>query len=127
MQAPTHDLGDQGASCVALYELAQLGGATMGGGHGLWLVCWECSEQGERTAHQLPRLRTSGVKPLHGTLISLDEADPCLASITFHNLSDRMLCLKTRFSLKYQPHDAEKSLFGDQFFALDLNTNQMQY
>jgi hypothetical protein len=40
LEAPTHDLGDQGASGGALHELSQLGGATMGKGHGLCSVWW---------------------------------------------------------------------------------------
>ena len=40
LEAPAHDLRDQGASCGALHELSQLGGATMGEGHGLCSVWW---------------------------------------------------------------------------------------
>ena len=40
LEAPAHDLRDQGASGGALHELAQLGGATMGEGHGLCSVWW---------------------------------------------------------------------------------------
>jgi len=40
MEAPAHDLRDQGASCGALYELAQLGGATLGKVHCLCPVWW---------------------------------------------------------------------------------------
>ena len=40
LEAPPHDLRDQGASGGALHELAQLGGATMGEGHGLCSVWW---------------------------------------------------------------------------------------
>jgi hypothetical protein len=40
LQAATHDLRDQGASGGALHELVQLGGATMGEGHGLCSVWW---------------------------------------------------------------------------------------
>ena len=40
LEAPAHDLRDQGASGGALHELSQLGGATMGKGHGLCSVCW---------------------------------------------------------------------------------------
>ena len=40
LEAPAHDLRDQGASGGALHELSQLGGATMGKGHGLCSVWW---------------------------------------------------------------------------------------
>ena len=40
LEAPAHDLRDQGSSGSALYELSQLGGATMGKGHGLCSVWW---------------------------------------------------------------------------------------
>jgi hypothetical protein len=40
LEAPAHDLRNQGASGGALHELAQLGGATMGEGHGLCSVRW---------------------------------------------------------------------------------------
>ncbi len=40
LEAPAHDLRDQGASGGAFHELAQLGGATMGEGHGLCSVWW---------------------------------------------------------------------------------------
>jgi hypothetical protein len=40
LEAPAHDLRDQGASGGALHELSQLGGATMGEGHGLCSVWW---------------------------------------------------------------------------------------
>ena len=40
LETPAHDLWDQGASGGALHELAQLGGATMGEGHGLCSVWW---------------------------------------------------------------------------------------
>ena len=39
LEAPAHDLME-GASGGALHELAQLGGATMGEGHGLCSVWW---------------------------------------------------------------------------------------
>jgi hypothetical protein len=35
LEAAAHDLGNQGACGGALHELAQLGSATMGKGHGL--------------------------------------------------------------------------------------------
>ena len=40
LEAPAHDLRDQGASGGALDELSQLGGATIGKGHGLCLAWW---------------------------------------------------------------------------------------
>ena len=40
LETPAHDLRDQGASGGALHELTQLGGATMGAGHGLCSVWW---------------------------------------------------------------------------------------
>ncbi len=40
LEAPAQDLRDQGASGGALHELSQLGGATMGEGHGLCSVWW---------------------------------------------------------------------------------------
>jgi len=40
LETPAHDLRDQGASGGALHELSQLGGATMGEGHGLCSVWW---------------------------------------------------------------------------------------
>jgi len=40
LEPTAHDLRDQGASGFALHELAQLGGATMGEGHGLCSVWW---------------------------------------------------------------------------------------
>ena len=40
LEAPAHDLRDQGAIGGALHELAQLGGATIGEGHGLCSVWW---------------------------------------------------------------------------------------
>ena len=40
LETPAHDLRDQGASGGALHELSQLGGATMGKGHGLCSVWW---------------------------------------------------------------------------------------
>jgi hypothetical protein len=40
LETPPHYLRDQGASCGALHELAQLGGATMGEGNGLCSVWW---------------------------------------------------------------------------------------
>ena len=40
LEAPAHDLRNQGASGGALHELSQLGGATMGKGHGLCSVWW---------------------------------------------------------------------------------------
>ena len=40
LKAAAHDLRDQGASTGALHELSQLGGATMGMGHGLCSVWW---------------------------------------------------------------------------------------
>jgi hypothetical protein len=40
LEAPAHDLRDQGAGGGALHELSQLGGATMGEGHGLCSVWW---------------------------------------------------------------------------------------
>jgi hypothetical protein len=46
LEAPVHDLRDQGASGSALHELAQLGGATTGEGH--------------RPAHPLPQHRPDG-------------------------------------------------------------------
>ena len=53
--APAHDLRDQGASCGALYELSQVGGATVGECHGLRSVWWKISKQGHRPAHPLPQ------------------------------------------------------------------------
>jgi hypothetical protein len=40
LEPAAHDLRDQGASGGALHELVQLGGATMGEGHGLCSVWW---------------------------------------------------------------------------------------
>ena len=40
LKASAHDLRDQGASGGALHELSQLGGASMGEGHGLCSVWW---------------------------------------------------------------------------------------
>ena len=41
LEAPAHDFRDQGASGGALIpEMSQLGGATMGEGHGLCSVWW---------------------------------------------------------------------------------------
>ena len=40
LEAPAHDFRNQGASGGALHELGQLGGATMGKGHGLCSVWW---------------------------------------------------------------------------------------
>ena len=40
LEPPAHDLRNQGASGGALHELSQLGGATMGEGHGLCSVWW---------------------------------------------------------------------------------------
>jgi len=40
LEPTAHDLRDQGVSSGALHELAQLGGATMGEGHGLCSVWW---------------------------------------------------------------------------------------
>jgi len=40
LEPPAHDLRDQGASGGALHELTQLGGASMGKGHGLCSVWW---------------------------------------------------------------------------------------
>ena len=54
---------DQGAGDGALHELTQLGGTTMGKGHGLCSVWWECSEQGHRPAHPLPQLGSDGGEP----------------------------------------------------------------
>jgi len=51
MEAASDDLRDQGTGGGALHELAQLGGATMGEGHGLCSVWWYWSEQGHRPAH----------------------------------------------------------------------------
>jgi hypothetical protein len=40
LKTPPHDLRNQGASGGALHELSQLGGVTMGEGHGLCSVWW---------------------------------------------------------------------------------------
>ena len=40
LEPPAHDLRNQGASGGALHELSQLGGTTMGEGHGLCSVWW---------------------------------------------------------------------------------------
>jgi len=49
LEAPAHDLRDEGASGGALHELSQLGGATMGKGH--------------RPAHPLTQLMSEGGEP----------------------------------------------------------------
>jgi hypothetical protein len=40
LETPAQDLWDQSVSGGALHELSQLGGATMGEGHGLCSVWW---------------------------------------------------------------------------------------